>query len=41
MNWGWGSSASNYNGWYDFDSRGLPDGENFQYGTDMVYNIHP
>jgi len=38
MNFGWSSYCD---GWYDFDSWDLPDGDTFQYGDDMVYNIHP
>ncbi|MDP4290462.1 MAG: C10 family peptidase [Bacteroidota bacterium] len=38
MNWGWGGA---YNGWFAFNYWNLPDGTNFQYGTEMVYNIHP
>jgi hypothetical protein len=39
MNWGWGST---YNGWYSFSNDWpLPNGWDFKYADDMVYNIHP
>lgn len=41
MNWGWGQSYNNYNGWYAFNDWALANGRNYQYGLKMVYNIHP
>lgn len=38
MNWGWSGA---YNGWYAVNSYQIADGSNFQYGLDMVYDIHP
>jgi hypothetical protein len=37
MNWGW---QGKYNGWYNGDAFNTPNG-NYNYFTDMIYNIHP
>lgn len=43
MNWGWHEygATNNVNGWYAYNNWNSPIGYTFQYGCEMVYNIHP